>query len=141
VNIVAYHGPDRRATSEGKNRQGWASSGKLSQFPLLGNTTRPVADAPTRALLTAKTPAECLDWMMRANGLKGAYVAACTGLSEGYISRLRKGVKPIDRENSLLIRKLCVATGSNLLEKFFAATADDDSLRADVAIAALRSVA
>jgi hypothetical protein len=62
---------------------------------------------------------------MQASGSKGAYIAACIGKSEAYVSRLRSGKRPIPDK---LVKPLCLATGSNLLRQYLdlqAALTDD----------------
>lgn len=66
---------------------------------------------------------------MRAGGHKAAYVAACIGKHESYISLLRRGKRPVTEK---LVAVLCAATGSNLIAQVaaeIADIADDDEQR------------
>ena len=66
---------------------------------------------------------------MKAGGHKGAYIAACVGCDESYVSLMRRCKRPITER---LIGPLCAATGSNLLRQVahaMEAMADDEEGR------------
>lgn len=94
-----------------------ASSGTQSILPLAFGVSRPPKDAPAKILRQVDSAAQALRLSIKAGGHKLAYVGACIGKSEGYVSRMAQGKRPIpDR----LVRPLCAATGSNLLSQFLA---------------------
>lgn len=115
MNSCAFHSGKTRANGEGKSRQERARSGNQSQLPLIASMSRAVTNAPANVLRQIESAAQALDVAMQASGSKAAYIAACIGKSEGYVSRLRNGKKPIPEK---LVRALCLATGSNLLQQF-----------------------
>lgn len=73
------------------------------------------ADAPARVLRLIESEAQALAVSIRAGGHKLAYIAACVGKSEGYVSRMARGARPIPHK---LVAPLCAATGSNLLAQY-----------------------
>lgn len=115
MNVRAFHGAEVRADGEGKSRQERASSGKQSELPLISSMSRCVKNAPANVLRQIESAAQALDVAMLSSGAKLAYIAACIGKSEGYVSRMRAGKKPIPDK---LVPALCQATGSNLLRQF-----------------------
>ena len=74
------------------------------------------APQPASAKLVRLTDDEAIaiDVCMKAAKPKGAYVAACIGKSEPYVSRLRKGERPVPDH---LVDPLCCALGSLLLKQ------------------------
>lgn len=94
-----------------------ASFGKQSELRLAFGAHHAPLDAPANVLRLIESKAQALDVSIRAGGHKGAYIAACIGKSEGYVSRLRNGERPIPDK---LVAPLCAATGSNLLRQFIA---------------------
>lgn len=71
--------------------------------------------APAHVLRMIESEAQALSVSILAGGHKLAYVAACIGKSQAYISRLQTGKRRIpDR----LVAPLCAATGSLLLRQF-----------------------
>ncbi len=93
-----------------------ATPGNQQQnLPLAFGVHRAPVDAPARILRQIESEAQALAVAMRAGGHKLASVAASIGKSEGYVSRLRSGRRPIP---SRLVGPLCAATGSNLLRQF-----------------------
>jgi len=72
-------------------------------------------EAPDGVVVEIQSSAQALAVSILAGGHKLAYVAACIGKSEGYVSRLRKGERPIPDK---LVGPLCAATGSNLLRQY-----------------------
>jgi DNA-binding transcriptional regulator YdaS (Cro superfamily) len=107
-------------------------------LPLISSMTRSVTDAPQNVVRQLESAAQALDVAMQAAGAKGAYIAACIGKSEAYVSRLRSGKRAIPEK---LVPALCMATGSNLLRQFFdmqERLSDDNTARL---VAALRSAA
>jgi hypothetical protein len=132
------HGEKSRANALGKSWQGSATPGKQSQLPLISSMSRALVNAPNSVVRQLESAAQALDVAMQASGAKGAYIAACIGKSEAYVSRMRSGKRPIpDR----LIPALCQATGSNLLRQWvdMQAALDDDSTARLVAL--MRSAA
>jgi len=71
--------------------------------------------APARLLRQVDTDAQALAVCIRAGSHKLAYVAACIGKSESYVSLLMRGKRPIPER---LVMPLCGATGSLLLRQF-----------------------
>lgn len=76
---------------------------------------RVLKDAPSKVIRQLENEAQALAVAMQAGGHKLASVAAAIGRSEGYVSRLRAGKRPIPDK---LIAPLCAATGSNLLAQY-----------------------
>jgi hypothetical protein len=74
-------------------------------------------DAPAKVVRQVETECQALAVSIAAGHHKLAYVAACIGKSEGYVSRMANGLRPIPDK---LIGPLCAATGSNLLAQFVA---------------------
>lgn len=71
--------------------------------------------APVKLLRQVDTEAQALAISVRAGSHKLAYVAACIGKSESYVSLLMRGKRPIPER---LVIPLCAATGSLLLRQF-----------------------
>lgn len=94
-----------------------ASNGKQSELKLAFGVHHAPRSAPESVLRLIESEAQALDVSIRAGNHKGAYIAACIGKSEGYVSRLRKGERPIPHK---LVGPLCAATGSNLLRQYIA---------------------
>lgn len=92
-----------------------ASDGTQSELRLAFGVHRAPTDAPVKVLRQIESDAQALAVAMQAGGHKLASIAAAIGKSEGYVSRMRKGDRPIpDR----LVGPLCAATGSNLLRQY-----------------------
>lgn len=91
------------------------SDGKQSELRLAFGVHNASKDAPAKVLRQIESEAQALEVSIRAGHHKGAYIAACIGKSEGYVSRLRKGERPIPDK---LVGPLCAATGSNLLRQY-----------------------
>ena len=87
------------------------TSGKLN---LSFGVHRAPKDAPRKVLMLVESPEQALRVSIKAAKLKLAYLAAVTGLSEGYLSRLANGKRKIPAD---LVPILCAATGSNLLRQ------------------------
>ncbi|HEY9145652.1 MAG TPA: hypothetical protein VIN36_03120 [Thiobacillus sp.] len=96
-----------------------ASSGTLN---LAFGVHRAPKDAPRKLLMLVDSPEQALRVAIAAGGHKLAYIAACLGKSEGYVSRLANGKRPIPEK---LVAPLCAATGSNLLAQFLALVGDE----------------
>src|SRR5690554_6668701 len=92
-----------------------ASDGKQTELRLAFGVHHAPTNAPANVLRLIESEAQALDVCIRAGSHKAAYIAACIGKSEGYVSRLRKGERPIPHK---LVGPLCAATGSNLLRQF-----------------------
>lgn len=91
------------------------SSPDQQNLKLAFGVHRGPTDAPAKVVRQIESEAQALAVSMRAGHHKLAYVAACIGKSESYVSLLRKGKRAIpDR----LIGPLCAATGSNLLRQY-----------------------
>jgi hypothetical protein len=71
--------------------------------------------APAKVLRQVESDAQALAISIRAGNHKLAYIGQCIGKSEGYVSRLASGKRRIPRK---LIKPLCAATGSLLLQQF-----------------------
>lgn len=72
-------------------------------------------DAPAKLLRQLDSEAQAIAVSIKASGLKLACIGACMGKSEGYVSRLRSGKRPMpDR----LVAPFCAATGTNLLRQY-----------------------
>lgn len=98
-------------------------------------------DAPAAIVRAIETDAQALAVAMQAGGCKCAYIGAVIGKSEGYVSRMRSGRRPIPET---LVPRLCLATGSNLIAQVRAlrAALDGDPQSINAALAArLREVA
>lgn len=76
---------------------------------------RSPVDAPAKVLRQVDSEAQALAVSIAAGHHKLAYVAACIGKSEGYVSLMRSGKRAIPDK---LVGPLCAATGSNLLRQF-----------------------
>lgn len=109
-------------------------------MPLISSMSRPLVDAPRNVLLRIESAAQALDVAMQASGAKAAYVAACIGKSEGYVSRLRNGKRAIPDK---LVKPLCMATGTNLLRQWidWQDSIDDTREATNARLAALLSQA
>ncbi|WP_223621193.1 hypothetical protein [Lysobacter sp. ESA13C] len=93
-----------------------ATDGNQKSLPLaFGAANTAPKDAPARVLRLIETEAQALAVSIRAGHHKLEYIAAVTGKSKAYISRLQTGRRPIPRK---LVDVLCAATGSNLLRQF-----------------------
>lgn len=89
-----------------------ASNDKQNTLALAFGVHRSPQPAPAKLVRLTDDEAKAIDLCMKAAKLKGAYVAARIGKSEGYVSRLRKGERPVPDH---LIPALCHALGSLLL--------------------------
>ncbi|HGM6772795.1 TPA: hypothetical protein ACKQAW_003390 [Stenotrophomonas maltophilia] len=78
--------------------------------------TRKPKDAPLQVVRQIESADQALAIAMKAGDHKLANVAAAIGKSESYVSRMRRGARPIPRR---LVGPLCAATESNLLRQFF----------------------
>lgn len=72
-------------------------------------------DAPIKVVRQIESDAQALAVAMMSGGHKCASVGAAIGKSEGYVSRMRTGKRPVPDK---LIGPLCAATGSNLLRQY-----------------------
>lgn len=88
---------------------------KQNTLRLAFGVHRGPTDAPVKLLRRVESESQALAVSMRASGCKLAYVAACVGKSESYVSLLRSGKRGIPDK---LVMPLCAATGSNLLHQF-----------------------
>lgn len=89
-----------------------ASDGNQKSLKLAFGVHRAPQPAPAKLVRLTDDEATAIDVCMKAAKLKGSYVAACIGKSEGYVSRLRKGERAVPEH---LIGPLCHALGSLLL--------------------------
>jgi hypothetical protein len=72
-------------------------------------------DAPAKLLRQIESEEQAIAVSVAASGLKLAYIGACLGVSEGYVSRIRAGKRPMPEK---LVGPFCAATGTNLLRQF-----------------------
>lgn len=72
-------------------------------------------DVPAKIVRQIESDAQALAVAMRAGGHKCASIGAAIGKSEGYVSRMRSGQRPIP---DALVDALCRATGVNLLRQY-----------------------
>lgn len=91
------------------------SKGQQAELELRWGVHRAARQAPAKLVAQIESDAQALEVSMKAGGCKAAYIAARIGKSEGYVSRLRKGKRPIPAH---LVGPLCAATGSNLLQQY-----------------------
>jgi hypothetical protein len=98
-----------------KKGQVMHSNDKQDTLGLAFGVHRGPKDAPAKVVRQIDTDAQALAVSMLAGGCKLAYVAACVGKSESYVSLMRSGKRPIPER---LIGPLCAATQSNLLRQF-----------------------
>lgn len=101
-------------------------------LPLISSMTRAVMDAPANVVRQCESVAQAIDVAMRASGSKNAYVAACVGLSENYVGKLRRGERPLPSDTlkrERFVAAFCLATGSKLLRQYLAlqSALEDDS--------------
>lgn len=75
----------------------------------------PPKDVSAKVLRQIESDAQALAVAIGAGRHKLAYIARCIGKSEGYVSRMRKGERPIP---DALVDRLCWATGCNVLRQF-----------------------
>lgn len=92
-----------------------ASTGNQQELRLAWGVHRAAADAPAHVLRQVENEAQALAVSIAAGNHKLAYIGACIGKSEGYVSRLQRGKREIPNR---LVAPLCAATGSNLLRQF-----------------------
>lgn len=92
-----------------------ASTGQQNSLKLAWGVQSGPVDAPAKVLRQIESEAQALAVSMLAGGHKCASVGAAIGKSEGYVSRLRAGHRPIPDK---LVGPLCAATGSNLLRQY-----------------------
>lgn len=98
-------------------------------------------DAPAKVLRQIETEEQAIAVSIAACGLKLAYIGACIGKSESYVSLLRAGKRPMPEK---LVGSFCAATGTNLLRQFRdlqAALCETDARREVERLAALLEVA
>jgi len=72
-------------------------------------------DVSAKVLRQIESDAQALAVAIGAGRLKLAYIGRCIGKSESYVSRLRKGERPIP---DALVDRLCWATGCNVLRQY-----------------------
>lgn len=92
-----------------------ASTGEQKGLRLAWGVHNAPQDAPAKVVRQVESEAQALAISMAAGQHKLEYVAACIGKSQGYVSRMRNGERPIPHK---LVGPLCSATGSNLLRQF-----------------------
>jgi len=93
--------------SNGNNVQGALG---LEQF-----WARKPKDAPTKLVRSIDSESQAVAVAIAASGFKLAYLAQVMGKSEGYISRIRSGKRPVPDK---FIRPFCRAVGNRLLEQY-----------------------
>lgn len=72
-------------------------------------------DAPAKLLRLLDTEQQAIAVSITYSGFKLAYIGACLGKSESYVSLLRAGKRPMPEK---LVGPFCAATGTNLLRQF-----------------------
>ena len=77
--------------------------------------SRKPKDAPAKLVRMIDNEAQAIAVAIKAGGFKLAYVAAALGKSEGYVSRLRSGQRPIPEK---LVKPFCRVVGNRLLEQY-----------------------
>lgn len=92
-----------------------ASIGEQKDLRLIWGVHNAPKDAPAKVVRQVESEAQALAISMAAGQHKLEYVAACIGKSQGYVSRMRTGERPIPHK---LVSPLCSATGSNLLRQY-----------------------
>ena len=93
-----------------------ASDGTQREMRLaFGVSRNDPKNAPAVVLRQIESEAQALAVSIAAGNHKLAFIGACIGKSEGYVSRLATGKRPIPHK---LVAPLCAATGSNLLRQF-----------------------
>lgn len=92
-----------------------ASVGTQDTLRLAFGVHRAPQDAPAKLLRQIDSEAQAIAVSIKASGLKLAAIGACLNKSEGYVSRLRSGKRPIPER---LVAPLCAATGTNLLRQY-----------------------
>lgn len=92
-----------------------ASLGNQNTLALAFGVHNAPQDAPPKLVRQIENDAQAVAVSIKAGGHKLAYVAAVIGKSEGYVSRLKTGKRPVP---DTLVAPLCAATGTNLLAQF-----------------------
>lgn len=92
-----------------------ASVGTQNTLRLAFGVHSAPVDAPAKILRQIESEAQAIAVSISACGFKLAYVGACLGKSEGYVSRLRAGKRPMPDK---LVGPFCAATGTNLLRQW-----------------------
>jgi hypothetical protein len=72
-------------------------------------------DAPAKLLRMIESEQQAIAVSVAYSGFKLAYIGACLGKSESYVSLLRAGKRPMPEK---LVGPFCAATGTNLLRQF-----------------------
>jgi hypothetical protein len=105
-----------------------SSAEKQKSLRLAWGVSSGPKDAPRKLVFSClqcdEPIARALAVSMLAGGHKLAYVAACIGRSESYVSLLRNGKRPIPKA---LVGPLCGATGSFLIRQVWEALASCDA--------------
>lgn len=88
-------------------------------LPLLSSMQGPPKAAPPKVLRQVETVAQAIDVSIRMCGFKAAYVAGSLGVSEAYVSMLRKGLRPLPAglRGRNFVTEFCRITQSSLLEQ------------------------
>ena len=112
------------------------------ELPLISVMHRAPKAASEKAVVGVHTVVEAIEVSMRGCNGKGAYLAACIGKSASYVSMLRTGERPLPQNKILranLVKAICLATGTTLLQQFLERTDKPDRL--DRLAAMLRAAA
>lgn len=115
MHALSSHGAQLRPKGVVKSCEAVWNSAEQSQFPLISSMQKPPKDAPAQLLRQIESEAQAVAVSMKACGAKLAYVAACLGKSQSYVSMIRKGQRPMPAK---LVRPFCWATGTNLLRQY-----------------------
>lgn len=92
-----------------------ASIGTQTPLRLAFGVHRGPQDAPAKLLRQIESEAQAIAVSIKASGLKLAAIGAGLNKSEGYVSRLRSGKRPMPEK---LVAPFCAATGTNLLRQY-----------------------
>lgn len=84
-------------------------------FSLISSMRKAPKDAPPKVLRQIESEAQAVRVAIKASGFKLAYFAASLGKSEGYISRIRSGQRPVP---DWFVQPFCWVSGTRLLAQF-----------------------
>jgi hypothetical protein len=84
-------------------------------FQLISSMHKAPKDAPAKVLRQIESEAQAVRVAIKASGFKLAYFAASLGKSEGYISRIRSGQRPVP---DWFVKPFCWVSGTRLLEQY-----------------------
>lgn len=87
------------------------------ELALLSTMQGPAKPPRPKVLRQVKTVAQAIDVSIRDCGFKAGYIAASLGISDAYVSRLRRGKRkiPSGLQGRVFVDDFCRVTGSLLL--------------------------